>query len=351
MIIYESKLETCTVIGAFTDCTALETIEIPDSATSIGTQAFAGCSSLTELPLMKDATDIGYCAFLGCSSIRELIIPDSVTTVGTGAFSLCTGIETIRWGKNLTLIPSLAFHNCDSLVRLELPDHMDAIGYRAFADCDNLTTISLTTNTTVIGEGAFKDCNALTDVFYSGTKAEWDEVFIGDDNDALLNATIHFVTRLAYDANGGENAPETVNTEGEVEISTQIPTRFGYLFKGWGTDQNSWTATYQPGETIVLPDGGMTLYAVWYPIEMGARIYDDSLLVSVYNAPAGSQIVVACYSGDTLEYVDGVMTTAEQRYDIPGDFTGYDRVKVMLYDGFSTLKPLMLPVDAIDSSN
>ncbi len=342
-----------TYIGnaAFAYCESLKSIEIPDSVTYMGAQVFLGCSSLTEAPFMKNATEIKENDFLWCSSIRELTIPDTVTTLGTGSFAWCTGLSKINWNRNLTSVASLAFQHCDGLVQLELPDSIEAVGYRSFADCVHLTTVSLSQNTTVIGEGAFLNCPAITDVYYDGTEAQWNEMYIGKDNEALLNANIHFVARLTYDANGGENAPESVYADGEVNVSTKIPTRFGYIFKGWATTQNSLDAAYQPGDTLNLSDGGMTLYAVWTPIEMGARIYDDGILISVYNAPEGSQIVIACYEGDTLKYVDGVVVTEEQQYSIPGDFTGYDDVRVMLYEDFGNLKPLILPVEAIDSSN
>ncbi len=345
--------DSVTYIGndAFAYCESLKSVNIPDSVTYMGAQVFLGCSSLTEAPFMKNATEINENDFLWCSSIRELTIPDTVTTLGTGCFAWCTGLSKINWNKNLTSVASLAFQHCDGLVQLELPDSIEAVGYRSFADCVHLTTVSLSQNTTVIGEGAFLNCPAITDVYYDGTEAQWNEMYIGKDNEALLNANIHFVTRLTYDANGGENAPEALNTDGEAVVSNQVPTRFGYIFKGWAITQNSWNPSYQPGDTLNLSDGGMTLYAVWTPIEMGARIYDDGLLVSVYNAPEGSQIVIACYEGDTLKYVDGVVVTEEQRYHLPGDFTGYDDVRVMLYEDFGSLKPLILPVEAIDSSN
>ncbi len=345
--------DSVTYIGnsAFAYCESLKSVNIPDSVTYMGTSVFLGCSSLTEAPFMKNVTEIKENNFLYCSSIRELTIPDTVSTLGTGSFAWCTGLTKINWSENLTSVAALAFQNCDGLVHLELPDNIEAVGYRSFSDCDNLTTVSLSKNTTVIGEGAFLNCPAITDVYYNGSKAEWDEMYIGKDNEALLNANIHFVIRLSYDANGGENAPEALNTDGEAVISNQVPTRFGYIFKGWATTKNSWNASYQPGDTLSLPEEGMTLYAVWTPIDMGVRIYDDGLLVSVYNAPEGSQILVACYHGDELAYIDGATVTSEQRYHIPGDFTGYDYVRVMLYEDFGSLKPLILPVEAIDSSN
>ena len=45
---------------------------------------------------------------------------------------------------------------------------------------------------TIIDSSAFKGCDILTDVYYTGTEAEWDAIEIAANNDSLNNATIHF---------------------------------------------------------------------------------------------------------------------------------------------------------------
>ena len=75
---------------------------------------------------------------------------------------------------------------------------------------------------------------------------------------------------LKYDANGGTGAPatQTHTATSEYEsshtftISSKIPTRADYDFKGWAESPNATTATRQPGGTIVVT-GTTTLYAVW----------------------------------------------------------------------------------------
>ncbi len=68
---------------------------------------------------------------------------------------------------------------------------------------------------------------------------------------------------VTYNANGGENAPIVqTKTEGKsLTLSTQIPNRNGYTFKGWSIIQNS-EVTYNPGGTFDR-DMNTTLYAVW----------------------------------------------------------------------------------------
>ena len=58
----------------------------------------------------------------------------------------------------------------------------------AFMMCDDLTTITIPDSITVIGANAFYMCDALTNVNYFGSKADWNAIAIGENNDALLNA-------------------------------------------------------------------------------------------------------------------------------------------------------------------
>ena len=71
---------------------------------------------------------------------------------------------------------------------------------------------------------------------------------------------------VSYDANGGEGAPNAqtkVNGE-DLIISSEIPTRSGYIFKGWSADSSDKTATYQGGD-VYSNDVDVILYAVWSP--------------------------------------------------------------------------------------
>ena len=75
---------------AFSDCSSLESVIIPDSVTSISGYAFRGCTSLTNITIPSSVTSIFECAFYGCSSLTNITIPDSVTSIGTDAFTKCT---------------------------------------------------------------------------------------------------------------------------------------------------------------------------------------------------------------------------------------------------------------------
>lgn len=69
---------------------------------------------------------------------------------------------------------------------------------------------------------------------------------------------------IEYDANGGEAAPETQTKifDVSIELSSDIPIKSGYIFKGWSIDSSAKTAKYQAGEAYSLNES-IKLYAVW----------------------------------------------------------------------------------------
>ncbi|MDE6827517.1 MAG: leucine-rich repeat domain-containing protein, partial [Alistipes sp.] len=69
---------------AFSDCSSLTSVTIPDSVTSIGIDAFRGCSSLTSVTIGNSVTSIKNLAFQGCSSLTSVyckaIVPPTITS-------------------------------------------------------------------------------------------------------------------------------------------------------------------------------------------------------------------------------------------------------------------------------
>ena len=67
------------------------------SVTSIGGSAFSGCSSLASITIPNSVTSIGGSAFCECSSLASITIPDSVTSIGNWAFYGCSSLKNITY--------------------------------------------------------------------------------------------------------------------------------------------------------------------------------------------------------------------------------------------------------------
>lgn len=92
---------------------------------------------------------------------------------------------------------------------------------------------------------------------FSSTAINADTILYGK-----LNPKTYTIT---YDLNGASGTAPTAQTKTHgtaVALSTDVPTRTGYTFLGWGTSATATAASYQPGD-VYSTDAAVTLYAVW----------------------------------------------------------------------------------------
>lgn len=115
--------------------------DIEYSVTSIGHMAFSNCSALTSIEIPNSVTDIGEYAFLQCYSLTSIVIPNSVTAINYCTFGNCTALATIEIPNSVTAIHSTAFLNCSSLTSIVIPSSVTALAYQIFTGCSNLISI------------------------------------------------------------------------------------------------------------------------------------------------------------------------------------------------------------------
>ena len=131
------------VRGAFYNCSALTSITIPNSVTSIGGFAFDGCSGLTSITIPNSVTSIDSYTFQGCSGLTSITIPNSVTSIEYATFQNCSSLTSVTIPNSVTSIRDCAFESCSSLTSITIPNSVTSIGINAFSDCPGLTSINV----------------------------------------------------------------------------------------------------------------------------------------------------------------------------------------------------------------
>ncbi len=121
---------------AFYGCSAIRSIQLPQSLKTIGEDAFADCSGLTSVSLSERVTTLEAGAFRNCSGLQSFTFNNGLRTIGGGAFSGCSGLTELTVNEGVTSIGDRAFCYCSSLKNLVLPKTVTSYGVALFdGDC------------------------------------------------------------------------------------------------------------------------------------------------------------------------------------------------------------------------
>lgn len=180
---------------------ALVSVEIPKTVTSIGNSAFSYCG-VKNIVIPKNVSTFGsYCfnesslesitfenaskisfpdgSFKNCKKLSSVYIDDLWGWCGI-VFSTSEGSNPMSYGANLyvnnnlvtnfivpdevTSIKQGNFFGCKSLQGVTLNDNMTSIGTSTFRNCSNLSNIYLGKSLTTVGAYTFYSCSALTSI-------------------------------------------------------------------------------------------------------------------------------------------------------------------------------------------
>ncbi len=256
--------------SAFSGCSGLTSVTIPNSVTSIGGSAFSGCSGLVEMTLpfvgarrgitgasalfgyifgessysggestqqyyssggvkysyipsslkkvvITDETVLGYGAFYNCSGLTSVTIPDSMTNIGPCAFNGCRdSLFDTTTISGVKLVDGWVVGNTGSLSgSLDLTG-IRGIGDSAFSGCSGLTNVTIPDGVTGIGMDAFDGCGKLWSSWYR-TLAN---ASAGGGGSASVSTTIVQQVELPYALTNAvaDRAIASVTVDGDCAI-------------------------------------------------------------------------------------------------------------------------------------
>ena len=260
---------------AFLNCISLSEVYLPSSVVSIGALAFQDCIALKKVGFVEGAVPslatIGQYAFARCINLKTVEFPSSLRVIGDYAFSDCTKLKRAEFAEGIEEIGKFAFYANRNLTRLYLPSSLKKIGEQAFRSCTGLLSALLPSSLEEVGAHAFYMCIQLT--VYSDAQsmpeswdARWNSSFrpvmlgctLSEDGSYVVSITINENLMLNVErlSQSGDSAPVLGNNK------FSAPSRVGYNFVGWTTQEGGTTAEITNNDIASLPEG-TTLYTVW----------------------------------------------------------------------------------------
>ena len=351
---------------AFENCTSLTGVTIPQSVTSIGYYAFEGCTNLNPLTIKGPITSMGNYAFAGSTYLTSLTLYDDIQTIGNFAFLGSTSLKTVTLPKNLTSIGEYAFARCSELESITIPENVKTINPKTFADCSKLEYIILPAGLTTFDD-SLENCRPECVIYYKDYKTAADALRDNNvvlQNDILAGHNFLYLCKVTFDANGGDLTgkggnltnylTDNLTDHAEVPVyktekitdtkandlkATDLdainhPTRTGYKFTGWYTDNDQ---LFDVKETAITED--TTLYAGWK--------FDPNAPVCRPLTVTGGTVTVKYDGIDVTSKLNSNTdeTTGQKTYYVPDGAevtVTLDKTLIpegMVFDGWSTSLP------------
>ena len=182
-------------------------------------------------------------------------------------------------GYGVVGIGESAFAKNESIVEVVLPDTVESIQNYAFFFCKNLKSITFTSALTEIRFYAFQGCYSLKDVYYNGTKEQWDKISIinGEDegNIEIVSATVHFVTGGSWIKSNNRwwykhtDGYYTKNDWEKIDGKWYYFEKSGWMLTGWQKVDGSW---YYMNSAGAMLTGWQKIDGSWYYMNSAGRM-------------------------------------------------------------------------------
>lgn len=285
----------------FYGCESLEWVSLPESVYYIDQFAFKNCSSLKSIIIPSAVTKIAIAAFLHCDALTTVYYggtEDKWSTISIEGNNGCLngvrkyyfsqtepekdgyfwhfdtdGVTPVSWGNEPNYSYGLAYSlNSDGkgYTVVGMGDCIDkdliipstheglpvtAIGENAFNGNTDITYVLIDRAVTSIGQGAFNDCKSLKNVYYNGTKEEWETLCssIGVSNDYLIDAKVYYFSQTQPE----EGFFWNFDTDGKTPVSWGVESDYSVGLKySLNTDEKGYTVVgigYCEDTDLVIP--------------------------------------------------------------------------------------------------
>ena len=208
-------------------------VSLPSTVTQIYDNAFSECYYITDIYFSGTNSQWNSIAFgEGNDILTQALVHCSDGAVVSETEGLCgedvswnldsdTGVLTLS-GTGATddyLLDSPTYSAYASVIStVAVEEGITALGEYLFYNMNGIISITLPGSVSEIGKAAFSGCTGLGDVYYSGTKAEWESISIASGNDCLTSATIHCSDGDIEPIGGDEPVDENSGTCGENAV-------------------------------------------------------------------------------------------------------------------------------------
>lgn len=285
---YKGKPVTAINNAAFPN-SAVTSVTIPDSVTSIPDAAFVNCSQLTNISIPNSVTYIGFSAFSSCTSLKSITLPSSLSTIGNSAFAGCPSSMTVTYPGSKKQWDAI-FKGSNNDV---LENHLICAKLEATftADGESISTQTIDRGGKFTEPAAPSKENHTFAGWYNG-----DEKFDFDADTTNAPNVLELVAKwdinqytVQFVSDYGSFADQTIEHGKPIETDKlTIPDVDGYTFGGWYADEDR-TIEFDFSTPIT---SDTKVYAKW---EKNAPVLPDTYELNVSGA---------------FVYVDGVDVTA-----------------------------------------